>query len=196
MDAVGLDGAGDVDQVFVDHGHKGRWCLAARSAEDLLELLDVILAVVGRKSDAGEQDLDVRVFEGGQHLVEVAAGLVRGKAAEAVVAAEFDDYDCRVQQQDGAEIGDGVFGGGSAGALIADLVVVAAAVEVALQSVGIGLAGLEAVAGGDAVAKADQDGAIGSQRAGPANISRQIETMRAAANVHRSSVAKSREQRD
>jgi hypothetical protein len=45
--------------------------------------------------------------------------------------------------------------------LIAYLIVVAAAVQVPLQSVGIGLAGLEAIAGGDAVAVADQDGAAG-----------------------------------
>ncbi len=69
-------------------------------------MMDIVLAVVGRKSDAGEQDLDVRVFESGQHLVEVAAGLVGGQAAKAVVAAEFDDDDFGVQQQDGVEVGD------------------------------------------------------------------------------------------
>jgi hypothetical protein len=40
---------------------------------------------------------DVRVFERGQHLVEVAARLVGGQAAQAVVAAEFDDHDLGVQ---------------------------------------------------------------------------------------------------
>ncbi len=59
------------------------------------------------------------------------------------------------------EIDYRVFGGGSAGALIQDLVVVAAAVHIPLQSVRIGLARLEAIAGGDAIAKADQHGAIG-----------------------------------
>lgn len=167
MDAVGLDCAGDVDQVFVDHGNKGRMVLGYKVAEDLFELLNVVVAVVGRKGDAGEQDFDVRVFERGQHLVEVVAGLVGGEAAETVVATEFDDYDFRVKEQDGAEIGDGVLGGGAAGASIAHLVVVAAAVQIPLQSVGIGLAGLEAVAGGDAVAVADQHGAIGGfERAG------------------------------
>ena len=52
-----------------------------------------------------------------------------------------------------------------------DLVVVAAAVEIALQRVGKGLAGLEAVARGNAVAEADQDGPVGGQRAGPARRS-------------------------
>ncbi len=129
-------------------------------------MLDVVGAVVGRQGDAGEQDFDVRVFERGQHLVEIAAGLVEGQAAQAVVAAELDDDDFGMQEQDGAQTGDGVLGGGAAGALIDDLVVVAAAVEVPLQGVGIGLAGLEAVAGGDAVAVANQDGPVGGHAAG------------------------------
>ena len=36
----------------------------------------------------------------------------------------------------------------------------AAGVEVGLQEVGVGLAGVGAVAGGEAVAEADQDGAV------------------------------------
>ncbi len=81
MDAVGLDGAGDVDEVFVDHGDKGSVVLFGEITEDLIEMIYVLLAVVGWKGDAGEQDFDVCVFERGQHLVEVAAGLVGGKAA-------------------------------------------------------------------------------------------------------------------
>jgi len=193
MDAVALDCAGNVDQVFVNHGHEGRVVLGGEVAEDLLELLDVLRAVVGGEGDGGEQDFDVRVFERGQDLVEVAAGLAGGQAAETVVAAELDDDDFRVQEQDGAEIGDGVLGGGATGALVRDLVVVAAGVEFLLQEVGIGLAGLEAVAGGDAVAKADQEGPAGSPRlrsqgrAGEKNQPQRND--KPAANVHRNSVA-------
>jgi hypothetical protein len=93
-------------------------------------------------------------------------GSGRGQAAEAVVAAEFDDHDFRVQEQDGAEAGDGVLGGGAAGALVDDFVVVAAGVEVAAAGSRDRMAGLEAVAGGDAVAEADQDGEGSPQRAG------------------------------
>ena len=66
-----------------------------------------------------------------------------------------------MQQQDGAQTGDGVFGGCAAGSLIIHLIVVAVGIQVALQGVGKGLAGLKAVAGGDAVAIADQDGTSG-----------------------------------
>ncbi len=37
VDAVGLDGAGDMDQVFVDHGHKGGVVFGGQVAEDLIE---------------------------------------------------------------------------------------------------------------------------------------------------------------
>ena len=156
VDAVVLDGVGDVDEVFVDHGDEGGVMLCREVAEDLVELVDVVGAVVGGQGDAGEQDLDVGGFKGGEDLVEIAACLIEREAAEAVVAAEFDEDDFRVEGQDGVEAGDGVFGSGAAGALIDDFVVEAAGVEVALEGVGVGLVGVEAVAGGDAVAEADE----------------------------------------
>ena len=131
MDAVLLDGAGDVDQVFVDHRHKGDVVVGSESAEDLVEGLHVVGAVVGGQGDAGEQDLDVRGFESGKHLVEVAAGLIERQAAKAVVAAELDDDGFGVKAQKRWKAGDGVLGSGSAGALIDDLVVVALDVELA-----------------------------------------------------------------
>ena len=198
MDAVCLNCAGDMDQVFIEHGHEGCVVLGGNVAEDLLEGLDIVLAVVWGQSNAGEQDFDVRAFERGQNLVEVAAGLVGGQAAKAVVAAELDDDDFRVQEQNGTEIGDGVLGGGAARALVRDFVAVAAGVEFLFQEVGIGLAGLEAVTGGDAVAIADQDGPAGGPRlrnqgrAGQKNQPKRND--KPAANVHRNSVAKSRDQ--
>ncbi len=83
--------------------------------------MDVVGAVVGRQGDAGEQNLDVRGFESGQHGIEIAAGLVERQAAEAIVAAEFDDDDGGMQEQDGVSSGDGILGGGAAGALFTTL---------------------------------------------------------------------------
>ena len=100
VDAVALDGVGNVDQIFVDHGHEGRMMLGSEVAENLIEGVDVVGAVVGRQRDAGEQHLDVGIFKRGEHRVEVAAGLVEGQAAQAVVAAEFDDDDGGMQQQE------------------------------------------------------------------------------------------------
>jgi hypothetical protein len=70
--------------------------------------------------------------------------------------------------------------------------VVAAAVKVALQRVGIGLADIKAVTGCDAVAVTDQDGPVSSQqRGGHKNQPKRND--KPAANVHINSVAKNRE---
>jgi len=65
VNAVLLDGAGDMDKVFVEHGNKRRVVLRGEIAKGLVEGVDVIRTVVGRKGDAGEQDLDVRISKGG-----------------------------------------------------------------------------------------------------------------------------------
>lgn len=65
--------------------------------------------------------------------------------------------------QDGAQARDGVLGGGSTGALVIHLVGVARAIKFALERIGIGLAGLQAIAGGNAVAEADQYRAAGCE---------------------------------
>ncbi len=79
------------------------------------------------------------------------------ETAETVVSTEFDNHDFRMQGEDGREAANGVLGGGAAGALVDNFVVVAVCVEALLQEVRIGLAGLQAVARGNAIAKANQD---------------------------------------
>jgi len=190
MDAIGLDRAGKMDHVFVDHGDEGSVMFVGQVAEDLLELQDILLAIVGRQRDSGEQGFDVGVFQGCQHGIDVAAGLGQGQAAQAVIAAKLDNNDCRMQKQNGMQTGYGVFGGGATGSLVDHLVEVAAAVEVALQSIGKGLAGFKAVSGGDAVTVANQQGPFDRRkRAGEKNQPKRNDNP--AANVHRNSVAKS-----
>ena len=47
MNAVLLNGVGDVDEVFVDHGDKGYVVLGGEGTEKLIEGLDVVGTVVG-----------------------------------------------------------------------------------------------------------------------------------------------------
>ena len=101
VNAVVLDGVGNVDEVLVDHGDEGGVMLCGQIAEELVEGVDVVGAVVGGQGDAGEQDLDVSGFKGCEDLVEITASLVEGQAAEAVVAAELDEDDFRVEGEDG-----------------------------------------------------------------------------------------------
>ena len=77
MNAVGLDGAGNFDQILVEHGHEGDVVLGGELGKYLVEGLDVFGAVVGRERDSGQQNPDVRGFERRQHLVQIAASLLR-----------------------------------------------------------------------------------------------------------------------
>jgi len=158
VDSVGLDDSLLVDEAGIDHGDEGDVVLGGEFAEDFFEFADVVGAVVGGQGDAGQEDLDVGGFEGGEDEIEVAAGFGEGQATEAVVATKLYDNDGGVEEHNCLNGGGGVFGGGSAGALIEDLVVVVGGVELALKKAGVVVAGGEAKAGGDAVAEADEDG--------------------------------------
>ena|SRR6266568_4150030 len=116
MDAIRLDRVWNIDQIFVNHWDKGRVVFDGKIAEDLIEGLDVVASIIRRQRDAGKEHLDVGIFERREDRVEVAAGLVRWQAAKAIVAAEFDDDDGRVELNNGAEVCSGVLGGGSTGA--------------------------------------------------------------------------------
>ncbi len=135
MDAVLLNGARDVDQVFVDHRHEGCVVLCGQRTEELIEGLDVVGTVVGWQCDAGEQNLDMGAYKRSENLIQILAGLSQRQAAQAIVAPELDDNGLRMKAQDGGQTGDGVFGGGSAGALIHNLIVVSLGVELPLKSV-------------------------------------------------------------
>ncbi len=92
----------------------------------LVNGLDVVLAVVGWESDAGERYLYVSVLERGDDLIEAGAGGGDGKAAESVVASELDDGDGGVGGDYAVESRDTVLGGVSADAHVEDAIVVAA----------------------------------------------------------------------
>jgi len=164
VDSVGLDGAGDVDEILVDHGDEGSVVALGKVAEDLVESVDVVATVVGGQRDAGKENARMCTLERGENGVEVAARLVRGKATQPVVSAKLDDDDSRMQSQHRTETGSRIFCCGAACAQIRYLVVVAALVEISLQSVGEGFAGVKAVPCGDAVAVADDYGQVGGKQ--------------------------------
>ena len=106
----------------------------------LVELLNVVRAVVGREGDAGENDLCAGVLERADNLVQIGAGVFNAQPAQAVVAAEFDDSDGGVESEDFGEALDANLGGVAADAAVADAVVVVALIEVGLKVVGVTLA--------------------------------------------------------
>ena len=78
MNSVPLNGSWNVDQVFVDHGNESDVVLGGKRFEYLIELLDVVRAVVRRQSDSGQQNFNVCGFKCGNDLIEIAAGLFEG----------------------------------------------------------------------------------------------------------------------
>jgi len=194
MNAVGLDGSGDIDEILVEHGHEGDAALGREIAKDLVEGADVVRAIIGRQRDAGEKDFYVSVQERGEHLIEIRAGLGDGQAAEAVVAAELDNHDGRVKPQDIGQSRKRILGGGTAGALVDNFVPIALGVEHFLEEVRVSLALLKTQTSGDAVAEADEDGAIriwrrgGGKRAGGQQEGTTCDE-NYAASIHVSSVA-------
>ena len=118
MDAVRLDGAWDTDQVFVDHRYEGWMVPGSDNFEDGVEGLDVVRSIIWRQGDASEQHTDMCTIERSEDSVKVVARLVRGKSAESIVAAEFNDDDAGAELQNGAQVGNGVLRGCAACAAV------------------------------------------------------------------------------
>lgn len=187
MNAVGLDGVGDIDQILVDHGHDRAVMFGGQIKVDLVELVDVVGSVVGRQGDAGEKHLDVRVFESGDDRFEVAPRLVERKPAQTVVAAELDDHDRGVELEDWAESDHGVLGGGAAGSAVDHFVWVAEPVEIALERGRVGLAAQKSGAGGDAVTETNHQFPVAREQ-WRAKEKKEKCGKKRAADVHSSSV--------
>jgi hypothetical protein len=93
------------------------------------------------------------------HGGEILLRAFDGKAAEAVVAAELEDDDLGFLGEDAMDAFEGVFGGVAADAGVDDAVAIAGGVEELLKVGGVAGGGIDAVAGGEAVAEAGDDGA-------------------------------------
>ena len=156
---VGLHVAWDAVDVFEEEGDEGNVVSLGEGGVHGVELFDVVGAVAGGKGDASEGDGDVAGLELSEDGGEVGLGLLDGEAAEAVVAAEFHDDDLGVAGDYAGDAVEAVLGGVAADAGVDYVVVVAFGVEEALEVVGVGLAEVGAIAGGEGVAETDEEGA-------------------------------------
>lgn len=187
MDAVRLDGARNVNKVFVDHGNEGDAGTGGRLPKDLIEGVNVIGAVVRRKRNAAQQHTDVRMQQSGEHDVEILPGGRERQSAQTIVAAELDDDHGGMQAQNSRQALHGILGGGAAGAKVHNLIAVAELVEITAQCIRVRLSGGQPVAGGDTVSKADEGGfALRMRRSGQQDS--EEGNNKCAANVHRNSV--------
>ncbi len=155
---VVLHVAGDAVDVFEQEGQQADVVLLCERGVHGVESFDVVGAVVGWQRDAGENDLGAACLELRDDAGEVGLGLFDGQAAETIVAAELDDDDLRVAGDHAGDAVEAVLGGVAGDAVVDDVIAKALGVEVALKVVGVGLAVVGAVACGEGVAEADDEG--------------------------------------
>lgn len=160
MGLVALHHAVDAEDAFEEEGEHGNVVFFREEGVGVVELFDVVGAVVWRKRDAGDNDFGSAGFEGGDDFVQIGTGVFDGEAAEAIVSSELDDDDCGLHGDDGVDTPDAVLGGVAADAFVDDAVVITLCIEVGLEIVGVAFAEFGAVAGGETVAEADDEGAL------------------------------------
>lgn len=195
MNSVRLDGSRNVNQILVDHGHEGDASARGCFAEDFVEGMNVIGAIIGRQGDSGQKHADVRVKQRGKHLVEILRGNGKRQTAQAVIASKLDDDYGWMHAQNFREPLHGIFGCGAAGAEVDHLIGIAQLVQVALQRVRIRFAGSQTETRRNAVSKADKQRlALGKCTKGEQK--RQNGNKNRAANVHRNSVCVSGKNRN
>ena len=159
MHAVGLNVAVDAVDVLEDEGQKREVELMRELGIHAVEARDVVAAVLRGQRDAGEGDLGAGVLELLDHGGEIFLGAIDGQAAEAVVAAEFENDDLRSLGEDVGNALEAIFRGVAADACVDDAVAIAGGVEETLEIGGVAGGGFDAESGGEAVAEAGDDGA-------------------------------------
>ena len=166
MNTVGLHAACRAINVLQQEGEQGNVILPGQQRVRLIELVDVVRAIVGRERDTAEHNFDASSLQGRDYLIQVFARAVDGKAAEAVVAPEGNDNNDGFQGQDIVEPIDTVFGGVAADPRIHDVVIKAFGIEILFEKVGITISRVRAVACSQAVTEGDNDRTIISGQRG------------------------------
>lgn len=158
MGVVGLHHAADPVGSFENEGEHRDFVFLRKQGISLVELPYVVRAIVWREGDSGEDNFCSAGFESPDDLVEIGAGVVDRNSAKTIVATKFDHNNGRLQSEDAIQAFDAIFGSVAANAFVDDAVGIAMLVKIGLEIVGIALAGIGAVACGEAVAEADEKG--------------------------------------
>ena len=157
--AVGLDVALDSEDVLKNKGQQGDVVLLRKLRIHAVEASDVVTAVLRGEGDSGERDPCSTLLDLLDHCSEVLLSAADRQAAEAVIAAELEDDDLWFLSEDAMEALQAVLGSVSADAFVEHTVVIPAGIEETLEIGRVAGGGFKAVAGGEAVAEAGDDGA-------------------------------------
>jgi hypothetical protein len=158
--AIGLHAAGNAINVLEQEGKHWHTIFAGQRDINFVELADVIRAVIGRQRNTAEHNLGACVLERRDDPVEVLPGAFDGKAAKAIVAPEGDDDEGWLQRQYIVKAFHTILCGVAADACVDHVIMKACRIEILLQKIGIAVAGISSIAGGEAVAKGNDDWAV------------------------------------
>ena len=176
VDAVGLVEAVDAADVFEEERDEGSVVFFCDGGEDGEEIAGVVGAHGGGHHHAGDEELGVGVFgaDAVEDGVEVFAGDGGFDTAEAVVGAEGEEEDIDALAENPVDAAEAAGGSFAAEAGVDDAVGEVGGGEFFLEKGGVGFGErfVEAVAGGEAVAEADDGFGLGGGGVGGGNHER------------------------
>ena len=157
VNAVGLVEGFDAADSFEEVGDEGGFGFFGGFGEEGFEFGGEGFSHVVGHLHAGDEDGDFGILGAGfgDDAEQVFLGFLGGNAAEAVVATEGDDEDVGSFSHRPGDAAEAAGGGVAADAGVGDGVGEFGGVDFFLEKGGVGFAGIEAVAGGDAVAEDD-----------------------------------------
>ncbi len=158
MDAILLNRAGNRVHPRIEHGQKRDMVFRRNLLIDRVELPDIVRPIVGRESDPRQHYFASAFEQRLHHRVQIGPSRRARQPAKTVIAPELDDDHRGMERHDAIQPVYPVLGGTSADSLAEDEVMIAAGIEIALEVVWIAVTLIDAIAGGNAVAEANDDG--------------------------------------
>lgn len=157
MNSIGLHAAFRPVNPLEQEGKQGHVIFPGQQSIRLIELVDVIRAVVRRQSDAAEDHLDAPAFECRDDLIEILARAVDWQPAKTVIAAESDNDDSRLQGNYLIQPFDAILRRVAADPGVHNVVVKPFRIQIAFQKIGITVTRIGAVPCSKAVPESDND---------------------------------------
>jgi hypothetical protein len=160
VQSIGLHTACRAVDALEQKGKQGHVILPGQQRIGLIELADVICTVIRREGDAGEHHLDACAFERRDDVIEVLTSAVDWQSTQAIIAAEGDDDDGRLQREHLIQPFDSILCRVATDAAVHYMVVKAFRIQIAFEKIWIAVASICTVPCSKAVAKGDNDGPI------------------------------------
>jgi hypothetical protein len=160
VDAILLNRPGNVVHARIEHGQERDVVFCRHLLIDRVELPDIVRPVIGWERDPCKHHLASAFDERPNHRVQIGASRRVRQSTKTVIAPELDDDHLGMERYDAIQPVYPVLRRTSADSLADDAVTIAAGIEIALEVVWIAVTRIDAIAGGNAVAEANDGGEV------------------------------------